>query len=195
MMARAGAGPEGTLQLKIGGMSCSFCANSIERALAREAGVTKVHVSLAHEEALVRFRPAETVGAVLAGLNAMRWFGPDDARRRAGDLYPRFFETIFVRAAMLRASPLSLVAEAYRAAEPAAHFAHPDLPDPVAIGIAPVFAAEVAWTAGRWSVSDPRFRTGPALFLANMLAVRRDGRDDLFLADDRLAALHGREPR
>ncbi len=137
---------------------------------------------------------AETVGAVLAGLNAMRWFGPDDARQLAGELYPKFFETIFVRAAMLRASPLPLVAEAYRASAPAAHFAHPDLPDPVAIGIAPVFAAEVAWTAGRWSVTDPRFRTGPALFLANMLAVRRDGRDDLFLADDRLAALHGREP-
>ncbi len=60
MMGRPGAAPVDTLQLKIGGMSCSFCANSIERALAREAGVAKVHVSLAHEEALVRFRPAET---------------------------------------------------------------------------------------------------------------------------------------
>ena len=49
-----------TLQLKVGGMSCSFCANSIEGALARERGVSEVHVSLAHEEALVRFRPSET---------------------------------------------------------------------------------------------------------------------------------------
>ncbi len=38
-----------TLQLKIGGMSCSFCANSIEKALRREKGVDEVHVSLAHE--------------------------------------------------------------------------------------------------------------------------------------------------
>jgi len=37
-----------TLQLKIGGMSCSFCSNSIERALGRQKGVDEVHVSLAH---------------------------------------------------------------------------------------------------------------------------------------------------
>jgi heavy metal translocating P-type ATPase len=49
-----------SLQLKIGGMSCSFCVNAIERALAREPGVEEVHVSLAHEEALVRYRRGET---------------------------------------------------------------------------------------------------------------------------------------
>ena len=46
-----------SLQLKIGGMSCSFCANAIERALGRDKGVAEVHVSLAHEEVLVRYRP------------------------------------------------------------------------------------------------------------------------------------------
>jgi len=49
-----------SIQLKIGGMSCSFCANSIERGLGRDKGVEEVHVSLAHEEVLVRFRPEET---------------------------------------------------------------------------------------------------------------------------------------
>ncbi len=49
-----------TLQLKIGGMSCSFCANSIEGALFKEKGVDEVHVSLAHEEALVRYRADKT---------------------------------------------------------------------------------------------------------------------------------------
>ncbi|NIR30892.1 MAG: heavy metal translocating P-type ATPase, partial [Gammaproteobacteria bacterium] len=34
--------------------------NAIERGLAHERGVEEVHVSLAHEEALVRFRPGET---------------------------------------------------------------------------------------------------------------------------------------
>ena len=48
------------LQLKIGGMSCSFCSSSIERALGRQKGVDEVHVSIAHEEALVRFRPRDT---------------------------------------------------------------------------------------------------------------------------------------
>ncbi len=62
------AGPEfATLQLKIGGMSCSFCANSIEKALRREKGVNEVHVSLAHEEALIRFRAGETTPTVIKG--------------------------------------------------------------------------------------------------------------------------------
>ena len=55
-----GDAPLASLQLKIGGMSCSFCANSIEGALKRERGIREVHVSLAHEEALVRFSPDVT---------------------------------------------------------------------------------------------------------------------------------------
>ena len=59
--ADSAAAPERqTLQLKIGGMSCSFCSHSIERALGRHKGVDEVHVSLAHEEALIRFRPEVT---------------------------------------------------------------------------------------------------------------------------------------
>lgn len=53
-----GAAPDmSTLQIKIGGMSCSFCANSIRKAISREDGVEEVHVSIAHEEALVRYHP------------------------------------------------------------------------------------------------------------------------------------------
>ncbi len=60
VMAENTAAALATLQLKIGGMSCSFCANSIETALMREKGVEEVHVSLAHEEALIRFAPELT---------------------------------------------------------------------------------------------------------------------------------------
>ena len=49
-----------SVQLKVGGMSCSFCSESIRKAVGRQKGVDEVHVSLAHEEALVRFRPEET---------------------------------------------------------------------------------------------------------------------------------------
>ncbi len=50
-----------TLQLKIRGASCSFCAASIEKAVGREKGVEEIHFSLAHEEALVRYK-AEEIG-------------------------------------------------------------------------------------------------------------------------------------
>jgi Cu+-exporting ATPase len=49
--------PAESLQIKIGGMSCSFCAESIRKAIGRDPGVEEVHVSIAHEEALVRYHP------------------------------------------------------------------------------------------------------------------------------------------
>lgn len=46
-----------TLHLKIGGMSCSFCTETIRKALNSMDGVIETHVSLAHEEALIRYDP------------------------------------------------------------------------------------------------------------------------------------------
>ncbi|MBI2365080.1 MAG: cation-translocating P-type ATPase [Deltaproteobacteria bacterium] len=46
------------VQFKIGGISCSFCVETIRRALRRLDGVQEVHVSLAHEEALVQYDPS-----------------------------------------------------------------------------------------------------------------------------------------
>lgn len=43
------------LQVKIGGMHCSFCAQTIEKAVGRLDGVERVNVSLAHEEALIAY--------------------------------------------------------------------------------------------------------------------------------------------
>ncbi|SEV79791.1 heavy metal translocating P-type ATPase [Natrinema salifodinae] len=42
-------------QFDVGGMSCSFCAESIRKAYDRTDGVADVDVSLAHEEVLVRY--------------------------------------------------------------------------------------------------------------------------------------------
>lgn len=48
-----------TLQVKIGGMSCSFCTETIRKAYGRMDGVEEVHISLSHEEALVRYDPQQ----------------------------------------------------------------------------------------------------------------------------------------
>ncbi len=45
------------LQVSVGGMACSFCTTTIEKALGRLEGVETVHVSLAHEETLVEYDP------------------------------------------------------------------------------------------------------------------------------------------
>ncbi len=51
------AHPTEKLQVKIGGMSCSFCTMTIQKALSRMEGVEAVYVSLAHEEALIAYDP------------------------------------------------------------------------------------------------------------------------------------------
>jgi heavy metal translocating P-type ATPase len=45
------------VQMKVGGMHCSLCTESIHKALARVDGVRTVQVSIAHEEALVEYEP------------------------------------------------------------------------------------------------------------------------------------------
>ncbi|MDA1089077.1 MAG: hypothetical protein O3A85_02015 [Proteobacteria bacterium] len=130
-----------------------------------------------------------TVGAVVAALNALRWYGPDDLAGEAARLYPRFFENAIIRSGLLRASPLALVSKNYRDAQPAAYFAHPLLPDSKDTGTAPVFAAMVVYEGGTWSVAETAFETSAAMFLSNMLALKSDGRADPFLPDDLLSAI------
>jgi len=50
-------------QFRVGGMSCSFCAESIEKAYRRTDGVVDADVSLAHEEVLVHY-DADRIGEV-----------------------------------------------------------------------------------------------------------------------------------
>jgi heavy metal translocating P-type ATPase len=49
---------KGRLRAKIGGLHCSLCTSTIERALGSRPGVDKVAVSLTHEQALVEYDPA-----------------------------------------------------------------------------------------------------------------------------------------
>ncbi len=47
------------LQLKIGGMSCSFCVGTVTKALEGIEGVRDASVNLAHEEALIEYDPGK----------------------------------------------------------------------------------------------------------------------------------------
>jgi heavy metal translocating P-type ATPase len=46
------------IRARIGGLHCSLCTGTIEKALGRLPGVDKVAVSLTHEQALVEYNPA-----------------------------------------------------------------------------------------------------------------------------------------
>ncbi len=64
-----GVGPDGTARFraKVGGLHCSLCTGTIEKALGRHPGVEKVAVSLTHEQALVEYRPAQVTPKELIG--------------------------------------------------------------------------------------------------------------------------------
>ncbi|MCL4302086.1 MAG: heavy metal translocating P-type ATPase [Anaerolineae bacterium] len=55
------------LQMKVGGMHCSLCTESICKAVGRLDGVQSVQVSIAHEEALVEYDPARVSAGEIEG--------------------------------------------------------------------------------------------------------------------------------
>ncbi len=46
------------IRARIGGLHCSLCTGTIEKALGRQRGVDKVAVSLTHEQALIEYDPS-----------------------------------------------------------------------------------------------------------------------------------------
>lgn len=128
-----------------------------------------------------------TVGAVLAGLNAVRLFGPAEPARLAVQRFQTFFERAVIASGLMRATGYPMmVPPAYRKREPAAHFTHPSLKSPAAAGQAPVYASEVVYEDGRWTVTDGRFDAAQAMFLANMSVLPHGERTDGFLPLERL---------
>lgn len=55
------------IRARIGGLHCSLCTGTIEKALGRQKGVDKVAVSLTHEQALVEYDPQATTPEALLG--------------------------------------------------------------------------------------------------------------------------------
>lgn len=64
-----GVGSDGSARFraKIGGLHCSLCTGTIEKAIGQQPGVAKVAVSLTHEQALVEYDPAQVSPAQLVG--------------------------------------------------------------------------------------------------------------------------------
>ena len=77
--------PEGyaRFRARIGGLHCSLCTGTLERALARHPGVHKVAVSLTHEEALVEYDPARVhAQALVDTLRAIGYTARDPRKVR-----------------------------------------------------------------------------------------------------------------
>ncbi len=122
-----------------------------------------------------------TVGAVLAGLNAMRLFGPRLEAELATERFETFFENAVIRSGLMQATGYPMmVPEHYRKREPIEHFTTAALKTPKESGKASVYASEVVYENGQWQVTNPRFDTAQAMFLANMSVLLHEETTDGF---------------
>jgi|GEM_PF-1096625 len=123
-----------------------------------------------------------TVGAVIAGLNAVRLFGTSSNATLASDRFEPFFENAVVRSGLMQATGYPMmVAKKYRKREPLDHFSDEQLKTPMASGTAAVYASQVTYQNGAWQVTDPRFNTAQAMFLANMSVLLHGAKTDGFI--------------
>ncbi len=113
---------QAVFRMKIGGMSCSFCTSTINKAYSRIDGVYEVGVSLAHEEGLVKYDPSrvtpeklrrtlEQIGYTYRDPEKVRTFEEDAAevRRERGRLIAAGSFTILSLLVMLVGQWLNLV--------------------------------------------------------------------------------------
>jgi len=99
------------IRARIGGLHCSLCTGTIERALGRQAGVEKVTVSLTHEQALVEFDPAQIApDAILGTLRDIGYTIHDPRKLRSFEEEER--ELVREGRRFLAATTLSIVAVA-----------------------------------------------------------------------------------
>jgi hypothetical protein len=137
----------------------------------RTRGIKKVNVSIAHEEALIEHDPEKIeAGEIKRILRGLVYTVRD----------PRKIQDFEEEDRILK---LEL---------PRIHFAHPSLPQPEEaggkFGIAPIYASEVTFRDGKWVISDEKFNTREAMFLANMSVILKRHQVDSFIPVGRLTA-------
>lgn len=72
------------IRTRIGGLHCSLCTGTIEKALGRKPGVDKVAVSLTHEQALIEYDPQRVrPDELLATLRAIGYTISDPRKLRS----------------------------------------------------------------------------------------------------------------
>lgn len=94
------------VRARIGGLHCSLCTGTIEKALGRRPGVSKVAVSLTHEQALIEYDPrvasAEDLMGTLRDIGYTIW---DPRKVRSFDEEER--DLVRERSRLLAASAIS----------------------------------------------------------------------------------------
>lgn len=165
--------------------------NKMEPLWDAKAGV---YADRAGETKIV-YTPGKTA-AVMAAINAVRLslvpgVGSTVNADLAGERYSTFFQNVIVRSGMQQAHAIPLaVNPAYMEQEPAANFTDPSIPlskdGDGPYGLCPVYAAEVSFVNGQWTVTDRTFRTAEAMLLSNLSTWEQGDDQDGFIPTSRL---------
>jgi heavy metal translocating P-type ATPase len=157
------------IRARIGGLHCSLCTGTIEKALGRLPGVDQVAVSLTHEQALVEFDPhVVQAEKLLQTLRDIGYTVHDPRKLRAFDEEER--ELVREGRSFLAATAMSLAAIAF-IVNPAALWSVAI--DAVATVSLAAFAALVLWSRGALVALASAVALGAAA--AGLLALRAEG--------------------
>lgn len=123
------------------------------------------------------YTPQRTA-AVIAALNTLRLVAPpgvgsEISAEALDERYVTFFGNAVVRSGLQQAHAIPLaVSPAYLQQRPRSHFTAPQVPLSADghgdFGLCPVYAAEVAYDDGEWTVVDRTFHTADAMLLATL---------------------------
>lgn len=117
----------------------------------------------------------DNVAVILGALNSLKLFGGAAVNQaKVEEIFTGFFESAINLSGMqLSVPPKDAAKGKFEQGDPDIYYAYPGLPMPPMaggeFGVAPVFATEVRWADGKWSVANPRFDSAGAMHAANEL--------------------------
>jgi hypothetical protein len=115
----------------------------------------------------------DNIGVLLGAVNSVILFAGDAVNQnQAEELFTAIYLNLVNKSGLQQSvPPLEVGKDKFEQENPQIYYGYPTLPMPPMAGgdygVAPVFAAEVTYSAGQWTVSDPRFDSAGAMHTSN----------------------------
>ena len=115
----------------------------------------------------------DNVAVIMGALNSLKLFGGDTVDQgKVEAIFTGFWESaVNLSGLQQSAPPKDTGKDKFEQEDPDIYYAYPGMPMPPMaggeFGVAPVFATEVRWADGKWSVANPRFDSAGAMHASN----------------------------
>jgi len=115
----------------------------------------------------------DNIATIFGALNTLKIHAGDSVDQTAvEDVFTNFYENAVDKSGLLQSAPPIPVAKGkFEQDEPTIFYSYPGMPAPPMaggdFGVAPVFAAEIAFDGTHWSVTNARFDTAGAMHASN----------------------------